>query len=233
MLNSAYKRTCYSCIWHACRYINTVRRAKLILRTDTLFALQVLGKAPEQPMVWQGCSGSLPLAAASGVNLGNAAGLTCSSNLVKAPDSSSRQQINRSLMHIPHQQQTAATLTPLCSVRRDSAPDSIHACLGNIIASPRTSPAPRGSCSRALGQSSSASPRLFDPNSRTQAQLLQRLPGSSDQQLGIARQDASSRLGLAGCSRGAPSAKPEIKLTFEMYARSEPSCHQLQSFRAT
>lgn len=175
-------------------------------------------------MVWQGCPGSLPLAAASGVNSPNGAGLPCPSHLVEAFASTSRQHISRSQMHPPHRQQTKAQPTPLSSMRCDSALDSSYACLGSI-ASPRASPAPHGSCSHVPGQSGSASPRLSGPNPHTQAQLLQRLPSSPDQQLGSTGEDAASGLGVTGSGRGATSAKPEIRLTFEMCARREPFCH--------
>ena len=194
---------------------------------SSLFAwyllLQVLERAPVQPMNWQGCHGSLPLAAASGANSNNGAGLPFPPHLAEALGGS-RQRTSRSMMHLPHQQQTAATQTPLCSMRRDSAPDSSYACLGSI-ASPRASPAPHGSCSHALRQSGSASSRLFGPNPHTQAQLLQQVSDSPDQQLGSTGEDAASRLGVTGSGGGATSARPEINLTFEMCARSEPSCH--------
>ena len=185
--------------------------------------LQVLGRAPVQPMVWDGCHGSIPRAAAPRVDSAKSAGRPYPSRLVEAPPaSSSRQQINHSMMYLPHQHQTEAVPTPLCGVHREYAPDSSCACLGSF-APPRASPVPHGSCFHALGQSSNASPPLLGPNTHTQAQQLQRLPGSPEQQLGRAFEDATSR--LTGSAERATSARPEITLTFEMCTRSEPSCH--------
>ena len=191
--------------------------------------LQVMERPPVQPMAWQGCHGSLPLAAAPRVNSASSAGRPCPSHLVDATASGSRQQISRSMMYLPHQQ-TAAMPTPLHSMRRDSGPESDYACLGSF-APPRASPAPHGSCSHAPGQPNNASPRLLGPNPHTQAQLLQRLPDSPDQQLGKTREDAASRLGVIGSAGRATSARPDIRLTFEMCARSESIATNCNYFR--